>query len=470
LAGGVLALLPKKEIPHQTATWMELFGIALILIPMASYSQGAPGFPGLAAAPPVLGTVLIIAADNRGHWIAPLLRQNAVQFVGLISYSLYIWHLPVIVFSRIIWPAQGTMHTAAAMALSAALAYLSFRVVEKPFRNERHVSNRAFVIGFASTAAGVAMLAAASLTSSAQNAQIAGQAFLKSFLFDEQTARAMSAVNTSEIDYQANLNINFSGTSGVFSRSSHSEATCSYDSDNTPGRITECLTKQSETKNNILVIGDSHGRDTVHALKLAYPAINFTMLHQSGCQPADFQFNEAVRCFHDLEGILDEYLSKIPVDGIILSFRYRPKEWRNVENGIELLAKYKLPLFLVGPRPVYGVEVADWLRQAPPFRTFPLEVSADQLEMLPWNIFEIDDDARRYAATKGVEYISVIGSFCNKDSCRLFDGDPGTPIIWDESHLTRHGIALLANHIRNLNIELIKGNAQAEETNLLEVN
>ena len=59
-------------------------------------------FPGAAAAIPTLGTALVIQAGiGGGSIVASLLSLRPVVFIGLISYSLYLWHWPIIVYTRL---------------------------------------------------------------------------------------------------------------------------------------------------------------------------------------------------------------------------------------------------------------------------------------------------------------------------------------------------------------------------------
>ena len=73
----------------------------LIVIPALSYTAATP-FPGLAALPPCLGAALIIAGGEYGtSLVGRLLSLRPVVFLGLISYSLYLWHWPVLAFQNI---------------------------------------------------------------------------------------------------------------------------------------------------------------------------------------------------------------------------------------------------------------------------------------------------------------------------------------------------------------------------------
>ena len=130
LALGVLGR-PSNDLQGKAAS---LLGYVLILVPVFTYSNSI-AFPGYAALPPVLGAALLIWGRGWG-----LSTRWMVQ-VGLVSYSLYLWHLPVIDFAKYLLDGPlSPLHGLAASALSLVLAALTYRYVETPFRTGRNLS------------------------------------------------------------------------------------------------------------------------------------------------------------------------------------------------------------------------------------------------------------------------------------------------------------------------------------------
>jgi len=107
-------------------------GIAMIAA-SACLFDGSLAFPGAAALVPVVGSLLVIANDGPVNRVA--LGSRPLVFVGLVSYSWYLWHWPLLSFARIAsdmpltWQ-QGTVIS----ALSFAISCLSYWYVETPFR------------------------------------------------------------------------------------------------------------------------------------------------------------------------------------------------------------------------------------------------------------------------------------------------------------------------------------------------
>lgn len=92
-------------------------------------------FPGYWALLPVLGTTCLIMAGESTWFNARVLSQRWLVGIGLISYPLYLWHWPLLVYVDMVVPTdlQVTAH-AVAMVVSAGLAYLTYRLLETPIR------------------------------------------------------------------------------------------------------------------------------------------------------------------------------------------------------------------------------------------------------------------------------------------------------------------------------------------------
>jgi peptidoglycan/LPS O-acetylase OafA/YrhL len=162
LLGAVTAALPDVRLGGGiTAALGSLLGLGLILVPAVTYdSQTA--FPGPAALPPCLGTVLLIFIHGPGYSVSPvgrLLASRPFTGLGQISYSLYLWHWPLLVLPRY---GQGGRPLAGAesfawVTLAVVLSILSWRLVERPVRERRVLPRRRPL--FSVTVAALAVLA-----------------------------------------------------------------------------------------------------------------------------------------------------------------------------------------------------------------------------------------------------------------------------------------------------------------------
>nr|WP_183938252.1 acyltransferase family protein [Rhizobium paranaense] len=139
LLGALLAfsVIPRPARPVMREGLATL-GIILIVIAVFGFTDHTL-FPGPAALLPCLGAALVIYAGAEYGLAGRALRAKPLVFVGLISYSLYLWHWPIIVFSREIFgrelsPVQGGLIVVASLALAA----FSWRFIERPFRGRNN--------------------------------------------------------------------------------------------------------------------------------------------------------------------------------------------------------------------------------------------------------------------------------------------------------------------------------------------
>lgn len=139
LLGALLAVSPGLLRLHASAlprgeilSWLGLTAIAAAVF---SFTAETP-FPGLAALLPCLGTAAVIRSnEERLTSLGRLLATAPLVQLGLISYSLYLWHWPLIVFaSYASFDALAPLEIGAIIASSVALAWLSWRFVENPVR------------------------------------------------------------------------------------------------------------------------------------------------------------------------------------------------------------------------------------------------------------------------------------------------------------------------------------------------
>ncbi len=134
-AGGLVAALPALDrVPAAVRGALGWAGLAAVVLAGVTYSEATP-FPGLAALVPVLGTALVIAAGTAPvHWGAEaVLAPRVMQTLGLLSYSLYLVHWPIVNLAESAWGGLSFLAGALLTLAGVPIAWLLHRFVERPF-------------------------------------------------------------------------------------------------------------------------------------------------------------------------------------------------------------------------------------------------------------------------------------------------------------------------------------------------
>lgn len=121
--------------PAMLANFAAGLGLLLIFASIASYRATIP-WPGSRALAPVLGAVLLISAGPQAWVNRKLLAMKPMVWIGLISYPLYLWHWPLLSYLRIMedGAVPAREWRIAAVAVSFALAAITYWLIEKPIR------------------------------------------------------------------------------------------------------------------------------------------------------------------------------------------------------------------------------------------------------------------------------------------------------------------------------------------------
>jgi peptidoglycan/LPS O-acetylase OafA/YrhL len=357
-------------------------------------------FPGLNAVYPALGAALLLASAE-GTPVGGVLAWRPLVALGRISYSLYLWHWPIIVFWKMrVSPTLEAAEVVAVVVLSLLAAALSFRFVEEPFR--RPGMRRRPALGVNVTAAATLVLAAA-----AGGGLVAGA---------ERWGGHPPEIRriASYVDYRADLEVHpciiHAGTPGR--DRAFDPATCLADD---PGRPT------------LLVMGDSHAEHLLPAIEAAFPDLNVQAAGATGCPPT-VGLKADGYCPRVVRGALEEHVPEGGVDGVVLSARWEAADIPALRETVAYLERHVDEVLILGPTPEYlgsfPAIVARALRRG----------EGDVARFLDPEVRALD---RRMAALDwgGARYVSLYELIC-PDACRLFTED-GVPYLADYGHYTR---------------------------------
>jgi peptidoglycan/LPS O-acetylase OafA/YrhL len=397
-------------------------GLLLILVPAWLYTDYTM-FPGLTALPPCLGAVLIIAAGEHGTTLTGrLLSSRPVVFVGLISYSLYLWHWPLIVFQRagnvLIHATAATRGVRSAeVVISIIVATLSWKFVEQPFRKGRFRPGRVALFQ---------MAAAASLLVIAIGvAPLVARGIPNRFPPEAQEVATFAGYDTAVL-YRNRICF-IPAEDGRFS---------DFNAD-------LCLQSQLGEP-SILLAGDSHAAMLWPGMSTVFPALHMMQATAAGCPvlvvrvPARIR-SEACDQFRDF--IFNDYLLKHPVGTLLLANQWRPTDLDGLTRTIDYAKAHGIPVKVIGPSVEYDSGSA---------RLIALAIRDGHESRV---IYHQTDEPRRLdlrmaALAKDVwhvPYISFYDDVC-KPQCPIYAA-PATPLMFDEGHMTAAGSILFAQAI-----------------------
>jgi len=154
LLGGLVAMAVLRHVEERVrpavVSILATLGALLLAASLFLITEGQP-FPGWRAVPPTAGTALIILAGHcrQGIW-SRLLGSRVMVGIGLLSYSAYLWHWPLLAFFRYGYGDPGAVAATVIVVLTFVLAWLTLRFVEQPARRSmasvRQVMFRMYIV------------------------------------------------------------------------------------------------------------------------------------------------------------------------------------------------------------------------------------------------------------------------------------------------------------------------------------
>lgn len=407
-------LLAMGAIPTPTdrriRSGMGVVGLALIVWAMATYQPHTP-MPGLAAIAPCLGALMLLAAGEDTP-TGVLFSTPPLRFYGFISYSLYLWHWPLIAFQRMLFGEQvGMTGQVAVFALAVLLATLSWKFVETPIRDRKDglSTGRFYLAALVATL----LVAAPSVV-----------------ILTTKGLPARFSPKVHEIAKSAE-------------RTTRRNEACLPSPD---GPLTAwpagCLDPVA-SRPNWLLMGDSHANHLWHGLSQAHPEANLMQATASACrmtrQPAP---GATAQCRRLADALFEDVLVQRPPERVYLAGFWRPGDEADVADTLAWFKARGIPVTLIGPAPTYEQSVPRLLALAEHLGQPDLPArrrlrGADAM----------DPEMARVAREVGVPYLSVMAAVCPGGACRTVTPS-GSPMQWDEGHFSRAGSAWVGLRLR----------------------
>lgn len=419
-SGGVLAWWSRRPGARLPASggWRDLaslVGLALIVLAMFGLSRGrAAALGGLWPLAPTLGAVLLVAAGPGAVVNRRLLSRPVMIWFGLISYPLYLWHWPALVYLDFFSGRDATpMLRLLALATSVGLAWLTWRLVETPLRGPGRTRGKIIVSSIA-----LAVVGTLGLATYLGNGLAWRRGALSPAISEDLTLPRASRKPDGSCAPWAELGL---------------------------AAKTVCISKTSAPE--ILVLGDSHAMSLASAALVGRVEANVMLLAEHACLP-DSGFGSA-GC-QALPALAAAILAKTPSLRVVeVSFSYSYIEHvgaqayaRALQRVIAALAPSGREIVIVLDAPKLDEDVHYCVRRR-------LSIGDGHARRC---VVPMQDALRRQATYRATVHEVVAGAGGPSSRVRVFDSFPslcdgadcrglhdGTLYYFDNSHLSISG-------------------------------
>ncbi len=404
----------------QGVGWVALAALVSSLLLM----RADQAFPGPLALWPCLATAALIwvGASKRAvatRWLA----APPLRWLGAMSFSLYLWHWPVLVLTHhLVLDLPTPWQAALAVALSVALAWASLRWVEAPVRQSRVAQPIMLAAGASTIFASLAVAWALTVASDQRAAQPGRDATLRAGAndFSPDRKRCHSSGNR-WLDYDA-----------------------------------RCLFGPEAAPATLAVWGDSHGVEIARALGDQASGRRVAQLTGSTCPPAlDYTPPGRPRCAAVNRALIERLSQDASVDSVLLAARYEVYlnapdaaafEAGMAESVRRLRQAGKLVL-LLDPLPTYHYPIPAALAQR---WHRGLDLAQQGLTPLQYEARQVDSLAlvQKLAAGGQARRVAIGEVLCAGSRCAVLDGDRS--FYFDDNHLSMRGAAEVAPAVLRL--------------------
>ncbi|QWG24529.1 acyltransferase [Bradyrhizobium sediminis] len=418
LALGALLSIGFLPAPR-TAFWKTACGATGMLLVLGAIFLGSPSAPLLLmTALASIGATLVIASSERGiSAVGRLLSLRPIVFIGLISYSLYLWHWPLIVFQRtdglLLAESSGFVARLVLVAASAGIAFLSWKFVEMPFRSKAGGTSKGLVFGVASTAM-ASTIALCGLVLFLGGAP---------FRFPE---RVVSIASYLAYDPSAAFR----------------SGQCYLATNRQQLDVGTCMTLDRK-RPNYLLVGDSHAAHLWFGLSSAMPEVNLMQATASACRPAVLPVSrlETRACPKLMHFVFNDFLLHNKVDKILLAASWKDEDIPALSETIATLQSKGFDVTVLGPIVEYDSALPRLLADEI-LRNNHFVASRTRTA----GIRERDRELSRIVAAGGATYLSVYDAVCRDGHCDEF-AEADIPLQFDAGHLTAKGSVVVGRRL-----------------------
>jgi len=409
---------------RESAAWL---GVSLIVVALFTVTPSA-GYPGWWALLPTVGTALLIYSGGT-TWVGRTLSLRAVVYIGLISYPLYLWHWPILVFLRTIrFKEPTTIMRIVAIAAALLLAHWTYRFVERPIRFGR--SSRLKPILAAISVASIGLIG------------------LALYFQNGLPSRFDASVQHLVHDYKLEARQDRNGS-------------CLVDHFSRPRQ------EHSTEISTVILWGDSHAEHLISGLCELASNRPLEVLHfvSGGCPPVlKFKSGKVPDCESRNELALAA-ISRLTPQLVILAANWDMydgrSEWGRVDfrafrATADLIGRVSIRQMVVGQIPVWDSPPAKILaglhRVSGLSRLLngPTVVPTKTMSYLKQSSLAANRVVESVAKSAAVRFASPPAELCDSEGCSLVVPNTFYPITFDDNHLTKMGSVFMGRYLERV--------------------
>lgn len=363
------------------------------------------GFPGLVVLPACLGAALVlVTGQGTSTMVHRALSIFPARYIGLASYSLYLWHWPVIVLYRQhrLIGKLSIYDAVIVLAVTAILGFASWKFVEGPFRGKMTPRRLGAWCG--------GLVAIASLL------QIG---ILATNGLPQRFSPAVLSLARS------------GGQAGSMRKP---KANCFLDNQSSVSDFdkTRCLSREPG-KPDWLLVGDSHASMMWRGLTTVLPQVHFQTAVVFGCEMPLDPLPTGRVCDDLMHQVLVRDLDTARPDAVVVTWRWIRLDIPALKRLHDRLAGRGIPLIVMGPTPEYSMPVPRIMAES--VRRNDPGLLARTIEPRLWNN---DRELAAQAKTIGYTYLSPLQAMCPQRRC-IVEGANGDLLYFDAGHYNQLG-------------------------------
>lgn len=443
LIGSFCALLVsdsqlRSKVSNAYREFLAWLGLAMILYAIFFFTGSTPA-AGRYTLIPTIGTALIILFTRTDGMLGRVLSNQILVAIGLISYSTYLWHQPILAFSRYYAGEELGFLAAGLLCLSSfVLGYGSWKYIEKPFR-----------YGFAGWKGSRRVYSSALVL------------VVSMFM--------LGTYGEAEKGFPERLNNNV--RSVYLTPKNYEQVEDCFITDAEGFNIPLCLGEENMGK-KALIVGDSHAASLYPSLnkELSSNGWSLSMMTYARCVP--FIDNEKIGKYKDQSKFFKKHITR-RCENVKHSFQEALKvkeydlvivlnhyyNWMGDYNDqsfpefwdlyVESLTQHfdKEKLLVLGPLPL-------WTDNLPKLIVSDYKKGRDYMSPSFSNFYDrdnhLDSLMSQSLSEKGIRFLSARDAFCSKSGClraEILESGITEAISFDEAHLSRAGAEILSNHL-----------------------